>query len=171
MQTIGWEKTSRSFVLPFGINIKKFHNKSMIWQRTLSSSAHPLSQAWLFELPSVGWTRSISIRSLILLSVGSGIVLTACWTNSHALSKCLLKRSAISNLCRFCCSSMTLRVSLAWCGRNSLTKWCMWMKSKVRSSIFVALASDSGFRMQMSTKSRKLAVIEWFNFFSSLRWS
>ena len=150
---------------------KKLHIESTIWHSTLSSSAHPSSDARLLAFPSEGWTRSISISSLMLLSDGSGIVLTACCTNSTDFSKCLLKRSAISKRCLFCCSSITLRVSLAWWGRNSLTKWCMWMNSKVRSSILVALASDSGLRMQISTKSRKLAVIEWLSFFSSLLWS
>ena len=153
-------------------NITHFvHIESIIRHIFRSSSVQPSSELSVPFWPSDGWTLSTSMRSLMLLSVGSGMLLTAWRTSSEDFSKCRWNLSAISSLCLFCCSSITRRVSLAWWGRNSLTKWCMWMNSNVKSSILAALASDSGFLMMMSTKSRKLAVMEWFNFFNSLRWS
>ena len=73
------------------------------------------------------------------------------------------------NCVRFlrCTISITRSVSRAWCGRNSLMRWCMWMNSRFMSSIFSSLFGDSGHFIRISIRSRKFTNTEWFNFLSS----
>lgn len=85
------------------------------------------------------------------------------------LSKCFWKRWAVSILCLRWSSIITLRVSLAWCGRNSLRRWWIWMNKRLRSSTFSARRGESGHWTSKSSKSRKLTSKEWFNFRSSRR--
>lgn len=87
------------------------------------------------------------------------------------LSKCFWKRTAVSMRCRLCISIITRSVSRAWCGRNSLSRWWMWINSKLKSSTFSARFGESGHRTRRSRRSRKLTSSEWFSFRSSRRLS
>lgn len=84
-------------------------------------------------------------------------------SNRPTLSRCFSKRWAVSILCRRCSSSMTRSVSRAWCGRNSLTRWWMWMNNRLRSSTLAVRWGESGHRTSRSSKSRKLTNSEWFS--------
>jgi hypothetical protein len=81
------------------------------------------------------------------------------WFSTHLLD--------VSIRWRFCSSNITRKVSLAWCGRYSLSKWWMCTKRSVKSSIFSVRFGDSGDETRMSMRSRKFTSTEWFNFFNS----
>lgn len=77
---------------------------------------------------------SVFIDNLQSISDVSGSICKACCNISWTLSRCFWNLNAVSMRCRRWSSIITLRVSLAWWGLNSFSKWCMWMKSKLRSS-------------------------------------
>lgn len=79
--------------------------------------------------------------------------------------------NVVSTLWRFCNSIITLNVSLAWCGLNSLSRWWMWINKRLRSSTFSALLGESGQCTKRSNRSKKFTSREWFSFFNSLRLS
>ena len=148
----------------------------------IDSSSSPFSSGSVFvRISDMTWlaadaSSDVSINSVLMSSfesrlTSSGIDWKQACSLSRTCSRCLRKRSAVSSRCRFCTSIITRSVSRAWCGRNSLMRWWIWMKRRVRSSIFSVRFAESGSLINMSRRSRKLMTIEWLSFLSSRRWS
>ena len=90
----------------------------------------------------------------------SGKFSMASWMIVSTFSSCSLNLAVNCVLFLLWTINITLSVSRAWCGLNSLMRWCMWMNNKLISSIFSSLFGDSGHLIKMSMMSKKFTNTE-----------